>query len=189
MLQTDGLPGMLIANRPARDMSRDALQHLARTKTPLYVRHGQLVRVQRKEDGTPYIETLTDTTLKGMLMRAMNFVKKTPKGPVHVAPPDALVKDILTLGAWPFPPLDNIIEYPVFRPDGTLIDQPGYDAVTRSVYMPLPHFKIPPVPEHPDDEAIVNALALIDEAIGEFPYQDEASKANMIGLLLTPIIR
>ncbi len=189
MLQTDGLPGVLISNCPLRDMSQDALRHLERAKTSIYVRYGQLVRVQRKEDGTPCIETLTETAFKGVLARAINFVKMTPKGPLHIAPPDTIVKDLLALGEWPFPPLDSIIEFPVFRPDGTLIETPGYDAATRLVYAPIATLRIPPVPEEPTWEQIVDALALIDETIGEFPYQDAASKANAIGLLLTPLIR
>ncbi len=189
MLQTDGLPGVLISNRPLRAMCADVLRHLQRAKTPIYVRHGQLVRIQRKEDGTPCIETLTEAALKGMLARAMNVVKLTVKGPVHIAPPDTIVKDMLALGEWPFLPLDSIIEVPVFRPDGTLIEIPGYDAATRLVYAPLPTLRIPPVPEEPTWEQIVDALALIDETIGEFPYQNEASKANAVGLLLTPLIR
>jgi hypothetical protein len=178
MLQTDGLPGVLISNRPLRAMSQDVLHHLERTKTPIYVRHGQLVRIQRKEDGTPCMETLTETAFKGMLARAMNFVKVTVKGPMHIAPPDSIVKDILALGEWPFPPLESIIEFPVFRPDGTLIETPGYDAATRLAYVPLPTLHIPSVPVEPTWEQIVDALALIDETIGEFPYQDEASHAN-----------
>ena len=35
----------------------------------------------------------------------------------------------------------------------------------------------------------MEAISLIDEVIGEFPYQDTASHANAHGLLLTPIIR
>jgi hypothetical protein len=149
MLQTDGLPGVLISNRPLRDMSQDALRHLGRTKTRIYVRHGQLVRVQRKEDGTPCIETLTETAFKGVLARAMNFVKMTVKGPLHIAPPDTIVKDLLALGEWPFPPLESIIEFPVFRPDGTLIETPGYDVATRLVYAPISTLRIPPVPVEP----------------------------------------
>ena len=189
MLQANGLPGVLISNRPWREFSAETIAHLARIQTPIYVRHGQLVRIQRKEDGTPFIETLSETTLKGMLGRAMNFVKITVRGAAHCPPPDAMVKDLLTLGQWPFPPLDSIIEFPVLRPDGTLIDTPGYDPVTRLYYAPVPTLQIPPIPDAPTVEDIVNALALIDEVIGEFPYQDEASHANAIGLLLTPIIR
>ncbi|MBV9690537.1 MAG: hypothetical protein JO202_12620 [Ktedonobacteraceae bacterium] len=189
MLQTDGLPGVLVGNRPLRAMSHDVLHHLVHTKTPIYVRHGELVRIVRKEDGTPFIETLSQDAFKGILARAMNFVKLTAKGPQHVAPPDNIVKDILSIGAWPFAPLDSIIEFPVFRPDGTLIDSPGYDATTRLAYVPLPTLKIPPIPNHPSEEDIVNAMTVIDEAIGEFPYQNEASFFNAIGLLLTPLIR
>ena len=98
MLQADGLPGVLVSNRPWRELSADAIAHLVSTRTPIYVRHGQLVRIQRKEDDTPCIEALTETTLKGMLARTMNFVKVTVKGHMHCPPPDAMVKDIPTLG-------------------------------------------------------------------------------------------
>ncbi len=189
MLQADGLPGVLVSNRPWRELSAEAIAHLVRTKTAIYVRHGQLVRIQRKEDASPFIDALTETTLKGLLARAMNFVKTTVKGAAHCPPPDAMVKDILTLGSWPFPPLDSIIEFPVMRPDGTLIATSGYDPVTRLYYAPVPTLAIPPIPEYPTAEDIIQARALIDEVIGEFPYQNEASLANAIALLLTPLIR
>jgi hypothetical protein len=124
-----------------------------------------------------------------MLARSMNFVKTAIRGAAHCPPPDSMVKDILTVGNWPFPPLDSIIEFPVVRPDGTLITQPGYDPVTRLVYAPVPSLQIPTIPEHPTIEDIVRARAILDEVIGEFPYQNEASHANAIALLLTPLIR
>ena len=189
MLQTDGLPGVLIANEPTRHYAETILTLLVQQQTPLYVRHGQLVRIQCKEDGTPSIETLTDTALKGILLRATNFVKLTMRGARHVDPPDILVKDLLARGTWPFAPLETMVEFPVFRPDGTLVDQPGYDAATRLAYLPSPQLHIPPIPAEPSADDIVKALALLDEAIGEFPYADEASHANALGLLLTPIIR
>ena len=189
LLQANGLPGVLLSNRPLRDISDEALEHLTRTHVPIYVRHGELVRIQRKEDGTPCIETISDAAFKGILARAMNFVKLTLKGPFHVAPPDVVVKDILALGVWPFPPLDTIVEFPVFRPDGTLISEEGYDAQTRLYYAPIPQLDIPAIPDYPTDDDLINALALIHEVIGEFPYENEASYANAFGLLLTPLIR
>jgi hypothetical protein len=189
MLQQDGLPGVLISNRPWRELSAETIAHLVRLKTPIYVRHGQLVRVQHKEDGMPFIDPLIETTLKGVLARAMNFVKLTTRGATHCPPPDAMVKDLLTLGQWPFPALDSIIEFPVLRPDGTLIDTPGYDPMTKLYYAPVEGLQIPLIPDAPTIEDIIKARALIDEVIGEFPYQNAASEANAIGLLLTPIIR
>ena len=190
LLQTDNLPGVFVsALRPWRDIADEALSYLSKAKTSLYVRQSELVRIVRKEDGTPAIEALSDPALKDVLAHAMNFVKIGHKGPIHVAPPDDIVKNITARPTWPFAPLEAIIEFPVFRPDGTLILQPGYDTATRLYYAPNPKLLIPPVADDPTDEDIVDAISLIDEAIGEFPYQDTASHANAYGLLLTPIIR
>jgi hypothetical protein len=189
MLQTDGLPGVLVSNRPWRELSADAITHLINTRTPIYVRHGQLVRIQRKEKGEPFIEALTETTLKGIVARTMNFVRVTVKGAVHCSPPNAMIKDILALRNWPFPSLDSIVEFPVIRPDGTLLTAPGYDSMTRLYYAPIPTLQVPAIPEHPTPDDIVAALTLIDEIIGQFPYQNQASYANTIALLLTPLIR
>ena len=189
VLQTDGLPGVFLSNRPLRDISDEAVRYLTRTHVPIYVRHGELVRIQRKEDGTPCIEALSDAAFKGVLGRAMNFVKMGVKGAQHVTPPDVVVKDILALGAWPFPPLETIVEFPVFRPDGTLLTTEGYDAATRLYYAPTPDLKIPPIPDQPTDDDIINALSLLHEVIGDFPYVNDASYANALGLLLTPLIR
>ena len=189
MLQADGLPGVLVTNRPWRELSAEAITHLTTTQTPIYVRDSQLVRIQRKKDETPFIDTLTETTLKGILARAMNFVKTAVKGAAHCSPPDAMVKDILSLGDWPFPSLDGIIEFPVVRPDGTLLTTPGYDEMTHLYYAPVPSLYVPSIAEHPTDEEVVNALGVIDDAIGQFPYENTASYANAIALLLTPLIR
>jgi hypothetical protein len=196
LLQVDSLPGVFVsALRPWRDIADESLSLLAEASTPhtahtpLYVRQSELVRIVRKEDGTPAIEALSDPALKDVLAHTMNFVKIGHKGPIHIAPPDDIVRNITTRPSWPFAPLEAIIEFPVFRPDGTLIFQPGYDTATRLYYAPNPKLVIPPIANYPSDEQIVEAISLIDEVIGEFPYQDTASHANAHGLLLTPMIR
>ena len=80
----------------------------------------------------------------GLLAHAMNFVKIGHKGPIHIAPPDDIVRNITARPFWPLAPLEAIIEFPVFRPDGTLILHPGYDTTTRLYYAPNPKLVIPP---------------------------------------------
>jgi hypothetical protein len=192
LLQADGLPGVFVSTlRPWRDIADEALAHLTRsTSAQVFVRQGELVRIRRKEDGTPYIAPMNDAALKHLLATSMNFVRIGMKGPQHIPPPDDIVQDILRgREQWPFPPLDALVEFPVFRPDGTLLDQPGYDQATMLAYVPVPGLVIPPIPAQPTEEQLVDAITLIDEAIREFPFQDEASSTNALALLLTPLIR
>src|SRR5260370_3923870 len=132
---------------------------------------------------------MSDAALKHLLASSMNFVKIGLKGPQHIAPPDDIVQNIQARGNWPFLPLDALIEFPVFRPDGSLLDAPGYDKVTRLAYAPGPGLTIPPIPEEPNEDDLVRAIDVIHEVIGEFPFENQASYANAVALLLTPIIR
>ena len=64
-------------------------------------------------------------------------------------PPVDVVKDLLAFPGWSedvFPPLDEIIEAPVFASDGTLVAQPGYDRDSRLWYSPTPGLIVPGVP-------------------------------------------
>src|SRR5436853_7881137 len=83
LLQADGLPGVFVSTlRPWRDVANEALAHLAHApKARVFVRERELVRVRRKEDGSPYIAPLSDAALKHLLAQSMNFVRIGPKGP------------------------------------------------------------------------------------------------------------
>ena len=107
LLQTDGLPGVFCTPlRPWRDIADEALAHLVEgqkdARSPIYVRHGELVRIVRKEDGSPSIEALAEPALKDLLARSMNFVRMGTRGPMHIAPPDSIVKNLLSRSSWPF---------------------------------------------------------------------------------------
>src|SRR5438105_2070064 len=69
LLQADRLPGVFVSSlRPWRDIADEALAHLVRSASArIFVRQGELVRIRRKEDGTPYIAALNDAALKHLL--------------------------------------------------------------------------------------------------------------------------
>src|SRR5260370_11773297 len=161
LLQADGLPGVFVSSlRPWRDIADEAQAHLVRSPSArIFVRQGELVRIRRKEDGTPYIALMNDAALKHLLAKHMNFVRIGPKGPQHIAPPDDIVQDLLR-GRWhgPFPPVDALVEFPVFPSDGTLLATPGYDQATRLAYVPVPGLTIPPIPAHPSEDDLVRAI-------------------------------
>ena len=85
--------------------------------------------------------------------------------------------------------LHGVIHTPVFRPDGSLITQPGYDPTTRLLYLPEPGLRLLPIPEHPTAVQLSSAVAVINEMIGEFPFVTTHDRANYLGLLITPLLR
>ncbi len=130
--------------------------------------------------------------LRNALSRSADYYKVKENGDtVAISPPKELAEAILALkpSEWGFPSLEAIVEAPVMRPDGSILDSPGYDEVTRLYYYPQEGMKACKVPENPTQTDIAHALATIDEAIGEFPYVTQADRANAYGCLLTPLVR
>jgi hypothetical protein len=185
------LAKIVVNNRHLRDVTAEALEALAARNNPpdVFVRAGRLVRVREDENGTPQIQVMEDSHVKGRLARVADFVRITEKGETRVNPPDVVVKDIQALDGWPFPPLEAVVESPVMRPDGTIFDGPGYDLQTRLYYRPAEAFGLPPIPDTPAPSDVAAAVRLLDEAVGEFPYEDEASAANTLALMLTALVR
>jgi len=120
--------------------------------------------------------------------------RKTPDGSTEtyeeeVTPPVPVLTAALAPKEWPaLRPLYGIVGAPVLRPDGSLLQEPGYDTAT-CLYLAS---KVPlePVPDEPDGKQVTAAREfLLTAFLGDFPWVSEADKANYLGLLVTPILR
>ena len=187
----DDLPKIVVNNRQLPEVTAEAIEALAAHNNPpaIFVRAGRLVRVREDENGSPEIQPMDDSHIKGRLARVANYIRTTEKGETEVIPPDWLVKDVGQLPHWPVPSLEAVVEAPIMRPDGTIFDTPGYDPKTRLYYRPGAGFDVGPIPAAPTKADTRAAISLLDEAVGEFPYEDGASAANTLALMLTPLVR
>lgn len=89
-----------------------------------------------------------------------------------------------------FAPLDRITRAPFVRDDGSVATEPGYDEATRTMLVPDPVFEGLTVPETPSAEQIIAARQLImEEWLGDFPFDTDADRANAMAMVLTPAIR
>jgi hypothetical protein len=185
-------PQIVRTGKQLHEVAQEALDALKAGNDPpsLLVRSGELVRLISDESGRPRVEALSDAALRGRLTRAADFFRCNEGGSLSpIDPPVGVVRDIMALGEWSFPGLAGVVEVPVLRPDGTILSDVGYDPVSRLFYLPSGQFEIPPIPSEPTQADIAAAVAVVDEAIGEFPYETPASKSNAIAALLTPIVR
>jgi len=186
------LPEILVTNRHLRDITTDALEALYEANNPerIFRRGGVPTRINLDEKGRPYTEALSEAAFRGCLARSADFLRVTAKGDtIAVPPPLDVVRDCLSLGEWQFPALLGITEVPVIRPDGTVMTKPGYDSATNLYYYPSPKLSVPPIPDNPGDADVKAAIHIALEPLADFPFDSEASRANAIATIFTPILR
>jgi hypothetical protein len=192
------LPQIIISNRPIKDITTDSLKALYAWNNPpsMFMRGAQPVRVRRDEHDTPFIETITEAAMRGQLDRAASFAKwvKIPNTEnelkaVPVAVPRDVVQDLMTSLNFRLPGLLSITEIPVIRSDGSILSQAGYDAQSSLFYAPEKGLVIPHISDNPTSQEITEAVSLINEVYCDFPYDCQASRANMIAVTATPIYR
>jgi|GEM_PF-662499 len=91
-------------------------------------------------------------------------------------------------GQWRLPVLTGIINAPTLRPDGSILDLPGYDAQTGLLFDPQnAHF--PVLPRDPDRDMALRALAYLKDLISTFPFVTEGDRAVALSAILTALVR
>jgi hypothetical protein len=134
------LPMVQVNNRQLRSITTEtvAALHAANNPPEIFVRMGEMVRIQADEDGRPIIKELGEAGVRHCLTKAMDFGHQTDKKLISVSPPRDLVQNVMATPSLPFPALRGIVEVPVLRPDGSILATPGYDLGTRLYYRPAP---------------------------------------------------
>ena len=185
-----GLPTIELGDRQLRDVEDECLDAVmaAGKENPLvYVRGDRLVRITEDSKGNPKIDTLTSEAIPTILTRAANFVRTTGEMVTGVFPPADLARALVNRGRWPFTPLHGVVEIPVLREDGTILDKPGYDRASGLYY--IPSGPVPSIKTHPTRQDARDAVRLLIDLLSDFPLQDDCSLDNSIGTLLTTAVK
>ena len=77
---------------------------------------------------------------------------------------------------------------PTLRPDGSVLDQPGYDVSTGLLLVETEVF-YPPIPTAPTQLEALLALGVLERLLGGFPFVDKSSKAVALSCILSACIR
>lgn len=111
------------------------------------------------------------------------------KEDVIINPPSAVARGILAKGEWNFPTVTGVITTPTMRPNGTLIDTPGYDEATQLLYKPDRHLKVTPIKEQPTKDDAIAALELLKGLLVEFPFVADLDHSVALSGVMTPVLR
>jgi putative DNA primase/helicase len=169
---------------------------------PIFQQGGLLVRVTRTSDvtvsrgltrqpGSLVIVAAEEFYLTERLTRAATWFK--PDARSHSlrridCPPHIARHLMARVGEWRTPVLTGIIETPTLRPDGSILDRPGYDEATGILYEPGAA-KFPSVSEHPTRDQAEGAMAELLEVVKGFPFVSEVSRAATVSMFLTAVVR
>jgi hypothetical protein len=176
----------------------DAVAALARD-TAVFQRGGSLVhvireprpsRAIRRAPGSPIIRSIPQATIREMLTRVASWERYDRRIEEWVAamPSDDVVQAVAMRGEWPnIRPLIGITEAPCLRPDGTVLQSPGYDPITGYLYAPNANY--PRISNTPSAHDALEARNQLLEVCCDFPFAGEAHRAAWLALLLTLFAR
>jgi hypothetical protein len=191
---------LIIITTEEHEVNAEAVKALTRDDA-IYQRGGMLVRVVRdvspaakgiRRPFAPRIETLPTPLLRERLAANAIWiaVKETKEGTVEkpARPPAWCVAAVHARADWPgIRHLEAVVDYPVMRPDGTILCQPGYDPETGLLLESVSQF--PSIPEQPTKADAVAALEALSEVVTDFPFEREVHRAAWLAALLTPLAR
>jgi hypothetical protein len=195
------LTEICVSGRQMRDVTADALRALSDGNKPptIFLRSVQAVRLRSDDAGRYVVVEVNLDYLRSRMERTANYYALSKEGEKFTVPPPLeVVKDVTAvnvndelarLGRPPLPALRGVTESPVLRPDGSILSTPGYDAATRLYYAPGPGLEKFHVPERPTRVDAKQAVSLILDVIGQFPYADDGSRANVLAAVLTLFCR
>lgn len=161
----------------------------------VYKRGNALVRVSTegegpkflvRERGAPRVEVLPSPTLEERLSAQAEWQRMNDRGQlVPARPPTWAVNALANRPDWPnIRPLVGVAESPIFRPDGRVVWEPGYDPDTGLLLMPFGE-----IAEIPDQPTLADALVACDlllDVVADFPFASPEHRSAWLAALLTP---
>jgi len=205
--ESDGLPTIQLVAGERPQITIDAIDALERAAPPLYRRGLSIVNVAmipaKASDGanivTRAIVAVPGSQLAHELGKAAHWLKYDRRRKVWTpadVPSDIATRIAALPNEWRFKPLAGIVATQTIRPDGSILDKPGYDEATGFLLFDPP--EMPPIPEMPRRRDAYMALNLLDHRLDEFPFAFDAEKYShaknpsrsvALSMLMTPVLR
>lgn len=177
-----------LLNEDIPNLSAKAWEGLnSRNIPPIYYRHTTgIIRLQKNIRGELVLEPMDSSILAFELARATDWRNEKGK---KVRTPSYIIKDMLADPKPPLPLLNRIIHTPIFSSNCNIILKPGYIENDFCYLVDNKKINRPPIKRVPKPKDTDNAVALLKEMIGDFPFVSDAEKANAIGLMILPFVR
>jgi hypothetical protein len=145
--------------------------------------------LQRAPDA-PVIVPLDREYLIEMANQAADWQKYTKRTNTFEAvfPPTQVLKTLLARPFQPFPLLEGVIQCPTLRPDGSLLNTPGYD-VDTGLYLDTNGTTYPAIPTKPTLDQARSAIGTLQQVFIDFPFTATHHFSAVLAAVLTLVAR
>jgi hypothetical protein len=152
-----------------------------------FQRGGLLVRIA--DDG---ILAVTQPWLKNHIEESISFLRWDGRNKAYIpsdSPPELATRYIHNRGTWQESELVGLLNGPIFRLDGTLLDAPGYDKKTGLLLRSRNTERFPRIPRKPTTTQLHEAFQTLWEPFALFPFVGPDDAAGTLSAMLTAIQR
>lgn len=151
----------------------------------IFERAGLLVRLA---DGElmPVEKAWLQTHLESCF-RLLMFDSRSGEWSVRDCPDKLAMRLLAARGGWDLPKVGAVVTFPVMRPDGSVIDKPGFDEATGLLFLDDNNER--PAPHPLDRKALAETLARIWQPFAQFPFDSAVSRGVFLAALLTTVCR
>ena len=172
----------MIASSVAAQLVRVSL----RTSRPVQGARSTRVACESKIEPVPAPDLRIRLTRVAQWQQIKVAANETKLVPAH--PAKWLVEGVLALGKYSgVRHLEAVINSPVLRPDGSILDTAGYDPSTALLFDPLTSY--PPLSTALTLDDAVKAAAELTAAVCDFPFAKPVHQAAWLASVLTPLAR
>ncbi len=103
-------------------------------------------------------------------------------------PPRWVIEGLMSRARWPLiRPLEGVVESPVLRPDGSILDTKGYDSETGLLFLPNATYEV--VPPKPDRDAAIRAKNALLEVVSDFQFEHPCHRSGWLAAVLVLLAR
>jgi len=137
-------------------------------------------QVKRSPD-TLIIREIDPIYLSEMLNKQRLWIKKDNRSKDEIRPvdcPTRIATHLIARCEWEhFPVLTGVINTPTLRPDGSILDTPGYDDETGLLFIPE-GIDFGKIPLNPTKDDAHEALDLLLDLLRDFPFEENESDGD-----------
>jgi hypothetical protein len=196
---TNDRPSITITTEE-HEVNEQAVRSLAHDNM-IFQRGNMLVRIVRdgspaskgiRRPFTPRIDPLPVPLVRERLAANATWIKlrhvkdNLIEEPAH--PPSWCISAVHARAEWPsIRHLEAVVDYPVLRPDGTILYKSGYDPSTGLLLDAASEF--PAIPERPSKSDAIAARDALLEVVADFPFERPVHQAAWLAGLFTPLAR